>query len=209
MVASMQLMILAASVATMATLSSAALHRGSASLRITKLHTKKAIQEPFGVLEENKKPFPWPYTIDDERCPTGWWRVGCVKDTQNDQKRWYHLSVPKEDQEPISVKVCATWCKNVTGTQFFGVENGDKCYCTPFFHDTNKGGNGACDLPCVGNNAEMCGGQYLTDIYQMHDCNNLPPVPCKVPPAMVPFARTFKSRYYRKADIPCENAINN
>lgn len=193
--------------------------RKTGSMRITKLADLKLHvsepdivhdpNQPFGVLEEDKKfKFPWPYTIDDERCPTGYWRVGCVKDTQNAQKRWYHLAVPSEDQEPISVKVCGTWCKNVTGSQFFGVENGDKCYCTPYFHNTNSGGNGKCDMPCVGDNSQMCGGQYMTDVYEIHDCNNLPAVPCKVAPAMVPFAKTFKSRFYKGAEIPCKNGVD-
>jgi CUB/sushi domain-containing protein len=39
----------------------------------------------------------------------------------------------------------------------------------------------------------------------MHDCNNLPPLPCKKPPAPVVNAKSFKSRYYRKNPVSCSN----
>jgi len=160
----------------------------------------------FGALK-----FPHPYSIDPMRCPTGMWQVGCVLDTQTDAQIWYKNEIAKEDRVPMTPELCFHFCKNVSGVQFMGLRNGDECYCTPFYHNTDKGGHGACDLPCTGDTSRMCGGQEMIDIYQLHDCNNLPAVPCKHPPRPVQHAKLFKSRYYRQKNKgimqPCQNAV--
>eukprot|EP00929_Paragymnodinium_shiwhaense_P066503 TRINITY_DN3336_c0_g1_i3.p1 TRINITY_DN3336_c0_g1~~TRINITY_DN3336_c0_g1_i3.p1 ORF type:complete len:3781 (+),score=899.34 TRINITY_DN3336_c0_g1_i3:54-11396(+) len=157
--------------------------------------------------EQEPEGFPAPYAIDPMRCVSGRLHVGCVLDTQIEQQRWYSEIVPKEDQEPMTVEVCYRFCNNVTGVQYFGLKGGRDCYCTPFFHNTDKGANGECDQPCEGDNNEMCGGLNMIDIYEMHDCNNLPPMPCKKLP-QVTKAKLFKSRYYRKSLVPCANTVN-
>jgi hypothetical protein len=52
----------------------------------------------------------------------------------------------------------------------------------------------------------------MADIYQLHDCNNLPAVKCKTPPRPVAHAKLFASRYYKSAgefvDTPCQNAVD-
>jgi hypothetical protein len=130
-------------------------------------------------------------------------------DTQTKQQIWYHDQIPKEDRVPMTPEICFDFCANVTGVQFFGLKRGTQCYCSPFFHNTDKGGNGECDTPCEGDTSQTCGGVNMQDIYEMHDCNNLPPLPCKKPPQMVPFAVQHKSRYYRKTMVPCSNTATN
>ena len=39
----------------------------------------------------------------------------------------------------------------------------------------------------------------------MQDCANLPPVTCKVPPVLMPHAKSFVSVAYGNRDIPCSN----
>jgi len=165
-----------------------------------------------GTLPEfGKLKFPSVYSIDPMRCPTGMWQVGCVYDTQTDAQIWYKKEIPKEDQVPMTPELCFHFCKNVSGVQFMGLHRGDDCYCTPFFHNTNKGGHGDCDSPCTGDNSRMCGGPEMVDIYQLHDCNNLPALPCKTPARPVEHAKLFKSRYYRVKNKgvlqPCKNAV--
>jgi len=155
------------------------------------------------------------FVINPMRKTTGMWRVQCAWDTQMKEVYWYHKEVEKEYQEKMTPWVCFHFCKNIVGVQFLGLRNGDKCYCTPFFSDTNKGGHGGCDMPCVGDPSFTCGGKAhqdipemaMTDIYQMHDPNNLPAVPCQKPPRPVLHAKLFSSRFYRNAQIPCSNAV--
>eukprot|EP00929_Paragymnodinium_shiwhaense_P017573 TRINITY_DN126_c0_g1_i2.p1 TRINITY_DN126_c0_g1~~TRINITY_DN126_c0_g1_i2.p1 ORF type:complete len:3378 (+),score=908.37 TRINITY_DN126_c0_g1_i2:86-10135(+) len=161
------------------------------------------------LLQQQAEPenFPQPYTIDPKRSPTGRLHVGCVYDTQTEQQRWYDDHVAKEDRVPMTVDLCYSFCQNVTGVQYFGLKRGTKCYCTPFFHNTDKGGHGECDQPCEGDESEFCGGVEMVDVYEMHDCNNLPAQPCRKLP-QVTNAKLIKSNYYRKTLVPCQNTGN-
>ena len=51
----------------------------------------------------------------------------------------------------------------------------------------------------------------MADVYQLHDCSNLPAVPCQTPPKLVAHAKAFESRYYRSGgelvSTPCKNAV--
>jgi len=153
-------------------------------------------------------PIPAPWNIEPKRCATGYTHVGCVKDTQFKMRRLYTEYVEKEDRETMTVEVCYDFCRNVSGAQFFGLENGRRCYCTPTFH---SGGEvreeDVCDVPCEGDATQMCGGNKgQQDMYEMHDCLNMPSMPCKQPPAAFPHAKLFKSPYYFGAMTPCKNA---
>jgi len=137
----------------------------------------------------NKKlAYDWPYVINPDRCATGYLYVTCLNDVQDAQKRWYSEEVKKEDQVPMTVDVCYDFCHTIPGTQYFGLQNGDRCFCTPFFisgmpffHDgrhesqakwTGKGHfKGMCDMPCVGEPGKICGGKDLSDMYQLVDCS--------------------------------------
>merc|ERR1719191_1792098 len=55
---------------------------------------------------------------------------------------------------------------------FFGLIYGRDCYCTPYFTPTTAGGNGVCDLPCEGDAASTCGGNGMSDMYEMHFCDD-------------------------------------
>jgi len=132
--------------------------------------------------------YPYPHVISWERCPTGFLYTKCTYDVQKSQRRWYHEEVKKEDRVPMTPDVCYDFCHRIPGSQFFGLENGDRCYCTPFFHEdlsaykegrteTNAKWTGAghfegmCDMPCVGDATRMCGGKDLISMYGMHSCN--------------------------------------
>mmetsp|Transcript_58452 Transcript_58452/g.153017 ORF Transcript_58452/g.153017 Transcript_58452/m.153017 type:complete len:3030 (+) Transcript_58452:146-9235(+) len=152
-------------------------------------------------------PFDEPFNINPKRCVTGYWHVGCKHDIQLDERRTYRDLVPKEDRVPMTVEVCWNFCKNVSGAQFFGLGRGSECYCTPHFDDDKDYADAVCDQPCDGDTGRMCGGDRLQDIYEMHDCNNLPSMPCKKPPSPIKNAKLFKSSYYTKVEQPCKNAM--
>jgi len=153
-------------------------------------------------------PIPEPWNISPKRCATGYMHVGCVKDTQFKMRRWYDKHVEKEDRESMTPEVCWNFCQNVSGAQFFGLENGNRCYCTPTFHSGMEvREEDICDMPCEGDATQMCGGNKgQQDMYEMHDCQNMPSMPCKKPPAAFPHAKLFKSPYYFGAMTPCKNA---
>merc|ERR1711933_17324 len=101
--------------------------------------------------------------------------------------------------------LCYAFCSKVSGVQYFGLTRGDRCYCTPFFHNTGMNAHGDCDMPCVGDSSQMCGGMERSDVYVLHDCKNLPDLPCKRAPPAPTHAKMFKSSYYRTG-TPCSNA---
>jgi len=125
------------------------------------------------------KAFPFPENISPKRCPTGNYHVGCFYDTQLAHRRWYDEEVPKENRVKMTPDLCYAFCSKVSGVQYFGLTRGDRCYCTPFFHNTGMNAHGDCDMPCVGDFSQMCGGMERSDVYVLHDCKNLPDLPCK------------------------------
>ena len=42
-------------------------------------------------------------------------------------------------------------------------------------------------------------------VYGTHDCDNMPPTMCRVPPALVPHAKSFNSVGYGNSNVPCSS----
>lgn len=86
---------------------------------------------------------------------------------------WYDTIVASEDREPMTHGVCYNFCRRVEGMNFFGLQNGRGCYCTPYYKQEVGAGSEDCDKACDGNPATMCGGQTKSDIFQMHWCGDV------------------------------------
>lgn len=86
---------------------------------------------------------------------------------------WYNSLTPSEDREEMTHKVCYNFCRRVEGMNFFGIQNGRDCYCTPYYKQEVGAGSEDCDAPCDGNPAMMCGGKTKSDIFQMHWCGDV------------------------------------
>eukprot|EP00450_Noctiluca_scintillans_P001620 CAMPEP_0194485878 /NCGR_PEP_ID=MMETSP0253-20130528/6727_1 /TAXON_ID=2966 /ORGANISM="Noctiluca scintillans" /LENGTH=1972 /DNA_ID=CAMNT_0039325899 /DNA_START=10 /DNA_END=5925 /DNA_ORIENTATION=+ len=149
--------------------------------------------------------FPQPWVIDENRKCTGYLFTGCVWDTQVAVRFEYKDHVEKVDQVPMAPDVCFNFCKNVSGAQFFALENGRDCFCTPFFQNQAKGGEGRCDTVCEGDKTQFCGGLRKASVYSMHDCLNTPPSKCQQPPSLVRHAKVFPSIAYLNRSTPCGN----
>jgi hypothetical protein len=54
---------------------------------------------------------------------------------------------------------------------FFGIKNGNKCYCAPYYKPT-AGDDSVCDMPCEGDSTTMCGSKTKSSIFSMHMCSN-------------------------------------
>jgi hypothetical protein len=81
----------------------------------------------------------------------------------------YDAFVAKEDQKPMSQKVCFEFCRTVPHMGFFGIVNGRNCYCAPYF-EAMASDSSQCDAVCEGEKTLMCGGKSKSSIFTMHMC---------------------------------------
>merc|ERR1719316_854102 len=81
----------------------------------------------------------------------------------------YDAFVPKEDQQPMTQKVCFEFCRTVPNMGFFGIVNGRGCYCEPYFKPMESDSS-QCDAVCEGDTTLMCGGKSKSSIFSMHMC---------------------------------------
>jgi len=71
----------------------------------------------------------------------------------------------------MTPSLCFDFCRQHKEMKFFGIEYGRDCYCGMYFHPKSTGG-GDCNLPCEGDNKEMCGGPEKSSLFEMHFCDN-------------------------------------
>jgi len=81
----------------------------------------------------------------------------------------YAAHVPKEDRKAMTQKVCFEFCRTVPNMQFFGLLNGQECYCAPYY-TMMAGDSSNCDATCEGDTTLMCGGKTKSSIFSMHMC---------------------------------------
>lgn len=122
----------------------------------------------------------------------GFFEVGCFNDAMvehadkfgNDKDQYGYLgeytnvSVAKykelilEDrQKAMTPRVCFEFCRTIKGMVFFGIRNGDECYCEPYFKN-QAGDDAVCDVPCAGDSKRMCGSMKKSTVWEMHMCAN-------------------------------------
>jgi len=83
----------------------------------------------------------------------------------------YEKMVPKEDREEMTHTVCFGLCRTIPDMLFFGIKNGNKCYCAPYFKPM-AGDDTVCDTPCEGDSTTLCGSNSKSSMFQMHMCSN-------------------------------------
>merc|ERR1719498_1901018 len=110
----------------------------------------------------------------------GFLGIDCVKDYQYNHGYpningsaivRYDETVAKEDQQEMTPNVCFEFCRMVPKMNFFGIVNGRKCYCAPYYK-AMAGDSSMCDAVCPGDNTLMCGGKSKSEIFEMHMCNS-------------------------------------
>merc|ERR1719333_623480 len=122
----------------------------------------------------------------------GFFEVGCFFDTLlksgdkfGNDKDQYKMDYAKvaialydellldEDKEPMTPTVCFEFCRTLPDMVFFGISNGQQCYCTPYYQP-KPGDESQCNQPCPGDNTLMCGNMKgKSTIYEMHLCNDV------------------------------------
>merc|ERR1719253_222642 len=110
----------------------------------------------------------------------GFLGIDCVKDYQYNHGYpnikdsaivRYDETVAKEDKKEMTPKVCFEFCRMVPKMNFFGIVNGRKCYCAPYYK-AMAGDSSMCDAVCPGDPTNMCGGKSKSQIFEMHMCNS-------------------------------------
>jgi len=83
----------------------------------------------------------------------------------------YNAHVVAEDREPISPDVCFRFCRSVPEMSYFGIRNGNSCYCAPYYRSV-EGDDSMCDVVCEGDGMRTCGSKTKSTIFAMHSCQN-------------------------------------
>jgi len=82
----------------------------------------------------------------------------------------YSELVLKDAQQPMTPHTCFEFCRSMDGMSFFGIKDGRTCYCMPYYKSTT--GSGMCDLPCPGDEMQICGGTVKSSVFEMHSCGD-------------------------------------
>jgi len=142
------------------------------------------MQNPGAGLDKKVKPFK-------KVLKDGYLKMDCVSDYMYDygdkfgnNKQSYKLKniadvsivhyaskVAKEDREEMTPSVCFGLCRSIPEMMFFGIKNGNKCYCAPYYKP-QASDDSVCDVPCEGDPTMMCGSKTKSSIFSMHMCSN-------------------------------------
>jgi len=120
----------------------------------------------------------------------GFWPVGCIADSMiksgdkfgpgkhsykeeytNVSVALYSELVLKDAQKPMTPHTCFEFCRSMDGMSFFGIKDGRTCYCMPYYKPSASG-SGMCDLPCPGDEMQICGGKAKSSVFEMHTCGD-------------------------------------
>merc|ERR1719265_2304549 len=78
-----------------------------------------------------------------------------------------------EDKEPMTPTICFEFCRTLPDMVYFGISNGQQCYCAPYFQP-KPGDESKCNVPCPGDNTLMCGNKKgKSSIFEMHLCDDI------------------------------------
>ncbi|KAG4415268.1 hypothetical protein IFR04_011575 [Cadophora malorum] len=98
--------------------------------------------------------------------------VGCYSETtlNNGTNGMRTLNSGKtESVDTMTVESCLDYC-NADGYEFAGLEYTKECWCSPFLSSiAEKLDDSACDLACIGNTTEICGGALKLSVYNEKD----------------------------------------
>ncbi|KAF8866392.1 WSC-domain-containing protein [Acephala macrosclerotiorum] len=102
-------------------------------------------------------------------APTGWSYYGCYNETTlangTDGLRALNGGV-MEDLTTMTVPVCLAYCQS-NSYSFAGLEYTRECYCAQLLSAiSNKLPESSCNLPCIANDTQICGGNLALSVYQ-------------------------------------------
>jgi len=103
------------------------------------------------------------------------WRYqGCWGDSYTGTRDLPHFAMSSPSMTPM---MCATACLNYFGTPcsyclpntqiYMGIQNGTYCFCNNGMNFGSYGTATNCNVPCGGNNQEMCGGSQANSVWHI------------------------------------------
>ncbi|RDW78056.1 hypothetical protein BP5796_05908 [Coleophoma crateriformis] len=93
--------------------------------------------------------------------------LGCYNETTtlNNTAMTRALQGTSESNDTMTVEVCLAFC---AGSTYAGLEYTKECYCSPYISALSvKLDDAQCNLPCVANGSEICGGALKVSVYQL------------------------------------------
>jgi hypothetical protein len=81
----------------------------------------------------------------------------------------YGEVIPRENHEKMTHDVCFRFCRTIPEMMFFGIKNGNDCYCAPYVK-AMAGDSDVCDVVCEGDQTVMCGSKTKSNVFEMHLC---------------------------------------
>ena len=107
-----------------------------------------------------------PYTPPAGFGPT---YLGCYSDSVGGQRT---LTGPNIAQNNMTVEICAAYCAQGPGYQYYGLEFATQCYCGntiagggTLLTPTSTPSNYTCQMRCQGSEPEVCGGPNALSLY--------------------------------------------
>ncbi|KAL3419056.1 WSC domain-containing protein [Phlyctema vagabunda] len=98
-----------------------------------------------------------------------WKYLGCFNETLdvNNTAHTRALDGTTESLDSMTVQVCLDFCGSV---KYAGLEYTKECYCSPYISSLSARLDDAqCNLPCVANSSQICGGPLAVSVYQQGD----------------------------------------
>ncbi|KAL2793575.1 WSC domain-containing protein [Aspergillus keveii] len=95
--------------------------------------------------------------------PTAWAELGCYFDDPS------HLPLLESrvsaNDEALTIGTCQDACYRAA-YQFAGVKGGNECWCSPFVGGEWARDQEDCNLPCTGDDSEICGGEETVVVFE-------------------------------------------
>ena len=105
-------------------------------------------------------------TFNRETVRANWEEVGCVLEGPVGGN--HTLRGAEYACLGMTVEMCMDFC-DVMGFPVAGVEYGGECYCGDKFEYGGGVCSDGCNVPCIGDATEMCGGDWKLNVYQRSD----------------------------------------
>ncbi|CAM9482761.1 unnamed protein product [Ectocarpus fasciculatus] len=102
-------------------------------------------------------------------------RKGCFQDKKNDRVMHARTKMEAIPGKTIGMtrENCMAYCHNhAKNYKFFGVENGDECYCRNGSKYNRHGVSSKCSTKCTGDSTKTCGGTYAIEVFKIKHLNS-------------------------------------